>query len=99
MEPARHSCVHVFVCGRVMTGQEFLQVQEQVEVGRSKIGTIGWSNTTVLQNALPHLLHKAVIDQGWPAAALFVMGILSTFGKISTPTTYHLLAHHIWSIH
>ena len=50
---------------------------------------------TILHNAFPHKLHKAVRNDGWSPTALHIMHILSTCCKLSAPATHHLLANDV----
>ncbi|KAJ4442494.1 hypothetical protein ANN_04080 [Periplaneta americana] len=50
---------------------------------------------TVLHDALPHQLNTIIIDEGRSTTALFIMDILTTFGKLPTPATHHLLTHDV----
>ncbi|GFW71908.1 uncharacterized protein TNCV_3220841 [Trichonephila clavipes] len=47
---------------------------------------------TVLHHALPHKLNKINIDEDRSPTALF-LDTLTTFGKLPTPATHHLLPH------
>ena len=53
---------------------------------------------TILLNALPQLLHKVVLNDGWPPTALLNIHMLSTCCKLSAPATQHLLAHNVKTI-
>lgn len=48
----------------------------------------------VLHNALLHQLHKVVIDEGQSPIAIFIMVILTTFGKLPTPATHQVFVAH-----
>ena len=51
--------------------------------------------TTVLHDAMPHQLHKVIIDEGQSPTALLIMNILTPFGELPTQATHHLLAHDV----
>ena len=50
---------------------------------------------TVLHHALPHKLNKVIIDKGRLPSAFFILNTLTTFGKLPTPATQHLLSHDV----
>ncbi|GFX37488.1 uncharacterized protein TNCV_4899181 [Trichonephila clavipes] len=43
----------------------------------------------------PHKLNKIIIDAGRSPTTLFIMDALTTFGKLRTPATHHLLTHDV----
>ncbi|KAJ4451991.1 hypothetical protein ANN_03475 [Periplaneta americana] len=50
---------------------------------------------TILHDALPHQLNTIIIDEGRSPSVLFIMDTLTTFGKLPTPVTHHLLTHDV----
>ncbi|GFU68702.1 uncharacterized protein TNCV_309171 [Trichonephila clavipes] len=50
---------------------------------------------TVLHHVLTHKLNKIIIDEGRSLTALFIRDTLTTFGKLPTPATHHLLTHDV----
>ncbi|GFW78210.1 uncharacterized protein TNCV_136791 [Trichonephila clavipes] len=62
---------------------------------RKMTAQLRYREATVLHHALPHKLNQLIIDEGRSPTALFIIGTLTTIGKLPTPATHYLLTHDV----
>ncbi|GFS50207.1 uncharacterized protein TNCV_3201 [Trichonephila clavipes] len=73
-------------------------IQQGLRYLRNMAAQLCNCEATVLHLALSHKLKKIIIDEGRSTTALFIMDSLTTFAKLPTPATHHLLTHDVRSI-